>query len=88
MAKRLDNDATMEVSTSQLVVDPPALKPNAPKLPPPSKNDASMWAYRVVGTDDFAPAPAAPARTRRWLIVLLVLAAFGAGAFYALKFVR
>lgn len=42
MAKRPDNDSTMELSTSQLVPDQP-------------DNDASVWGQVVVSPDQFAP---------------------------------
>lgn len=42
MAKRVDNDSTMELSTSQLVPDQP-------------DHDASVWGQVVVSPDQFAP---------------------------------
>lgn len=45
MAKRPDNDSTMELSTSQLVPDQP-------------DHDASVWGQVVVDSDQFAPQPA------------------------------
>jgi hypothetical protein len=52
MAKRVDNDSTMELSTSQLVPDQP-------------DNDASVWGQVVVSPDQFspqAPKPTKPAK--------------------------
>lgn len=79
-AGRADNDATMEVSTSQLVPDagrPPALRP------PMAPNDVSMWKHVVVGTDDFAPAKKArPQRGdsgRRWAIAAAIGAVLAGG---------
>jgi hypothetical protein len=76
MGKRADNDATMDISASQLVPDAQG-RPRAPgaqprgRVPraPAAPNDASVWKQIVVGTDDFAPPP--KARTgikRRWVI--------------------
>lgn len=42
MAKRVDNDSTQELSTSQLVPDQP-------------DHDASVWGQVVVSPDQFAP---------------------------------
>ena len=69
MAKRVDHDSTMEMSTSQLVPDSP-------------RADASVWKQVVVGTDQFAPTPERTT-ARRWAMVvgLLVLAA-GAATIY------
>ena len=44
MAKRVDNDSTMELSTSQLVPDQP-------------DHDASVWGQVVISPDQFAPQP-------------------------------
>jgi len=73
MGKRVDNDSTMELSTSQLVPDSP-------------RGDASVWKQVVVGTDQFTPAPA-PSSGRRWGLilvglVLLAAAAVAAGYFW------
>ena len=71
MAKRVDHDSTMEMSTSQLVPDAP-------------REDASVWKQVVVGTEQFAPT-AAPTRGPRWgvvVAVLAVLAALGGAAIY------
>ena len=72
MGKRVDHDSTMEMSTSQLVPDVP-------------RHDQSVWKQTVVGTDQFAPAPAAGGGRRVVLLVcFLVLAAAAAiGVFYA-----
>lgn len=52
MRKRVDHDATQEVSSSQLVPD--AKPPVYPTVP---KNDASMWLSAPVSADDFVGAP-------------------------------
>src|SRR5882757_4539007 len=74
------NDATMEVSASQLVPEP---KPPARMGPPKNlpQNDRSMWAGAVVGTSDFAPPVEAKPKARRWLIVTLALAVAGGGGY-------
>jgi len=81
MAKVGDHDSTMEVSTSQLVSDVPA----QPAIP---KNDRSVWAQVVVGTEQFAPAPAAaPARRARGILLvcgLAVVAAIGGYVAFAI----
>ena len=79
VAKRPDkNDATMDVSTSQLVGN----RPPVPRQPGVSNNDASMWIGNVVSTDDFAPTnvrrPAAR-KGRGKLIVGLLAATAVAG---------
>jgi hypothetical protein len=84
MAKRVDHDSTMEVSSSQLV--PGEVKRPAPhQAPGVSKNDVSMWIGGVVGADAFAGTPKKPA-TRRGLrvvlLVLLVAAIAGAAGYY------
>lgn len=102
MAKRerADNDATMEVSTSQLVPDalprprvpdaaPAGRGPRAGASPSTSPNDASVWKQVVVGSDDFAP-PAKPrtGRGRRLAIgvgVAVAILGAGAGAWYVLR---
>jgi hypothetical protein len=86
-----DHDATMEMSTSQLVPDQP-------------DHDASVWRQEVVGSDAFAPAPKAkpkpvaiatperapePAttggRTAMWIFIAFVLfTAIAAAAVIAL----
>src|SRR4051794_31867273 len=78
MAKRVDNDSTMEVSSSQL-------EPGRPKPPKGAdKNDVSMWIGNVVGADAFAARPTAPKGSRVGLVVvlLLVIVAAGGGAAY------
>jgi hypothetical protein len=105
--KPVDHDATMDLSLSQLVVDPVPAPPTrtAPKLPgmpapkppvvaaakqparPAPANDVSMWAYRVVGTDDFAPVPEqAKPRVRRWLVFLLVAVIAAAGGVFVYRY--
>jgi hypothetical protein len=58
-----------------------------PAARPAPANDVSMWAYRVVGTDDFAPVPehAAP-RVRRWLVFLLVAVIAAAGGVFVYRY--
>jgi hypothetical protein len=80
--KRADNDATMELSTSQLVPD--ALPRKRAPRPPISPNDVSMWKHVVVGSDDFAPPPAArPGRGRRWVLAGALGAGIAAGGAFA-----
>jgi len=69
MGKRVDNDSTMEMSTSQLVPDVP-------------KHDQSVWAQTVVGTDQFAPTKPRPSssRTALWVVIAILLLATAAGA--------
>ena len=70
MGKRVDNDSTMEMSTSQLVPDR-------------VDHDASVWGKAVVGTDQFAPAPVKRDRRARWLALgFVVFAAVAATAIY------
>ncbi|HEY5948923.1 MAG TPA: hypothetical protein VIV40_25705 [Kofleriaceae bacterium] len=85
MRKRVDHDATQEVSSSQVVPDKkPPVYPNMPK------NDASMWMQTPVSADDFISGPRkkpnAP-RSGRGVIVALVvvalLAVTSAGVWYA-----
>jgi hypothetical protein len=86
MGKRVDNDATQEVSASMLV---PPKPPVYPKVP--TGNDASMWMSAPVSADDFLSGPnkkkpTAPRSGRGALvavIVLLLVATAGAGAWYA-----
>ncbi|HEY5934500.1 MAG TPA: hypothetical protein VIU61_07695 [Kofleriaceae bacterium] len=89
MAKRPDkNDATMEVSASQLV-------PGKPKRPPPRppvgpQNDMSMWAGAVVGGDQFTPAPIPPKASGgsgRWILAIVVLLALAGGGYALYRFV-
>lgn len=71
MGKRVDNDSTMEMSTSQLVPD---------KV----DHDASVWGKAVVGSDQFAPAPVKRDRTALWIaIAFVVFTALAAGALVA-----
>ncbi len=85
MAKRVDNDSTMELSTSQLVPDKP-------------DHDASVWGQVVVSPEQFAPKapkaskpaplPAAPARPSNraalWIFLGFVAIAAIAGTFVVL----
>lgn len=59
MGKRIDKDPTMELSTSQLVAEPPP-------------GDVSVWKQVVVDTEQFAPR-GAPRGRRRWILLLVVL---------------
>ena len=89
MGKRIDNDATQEVSSSMLV--PPAKPPGAPSVP---KNDASMWMQSPVSADDFmgsAKKPkkkAAPGEPGRRAIIavmaVLLLVTVGLGGYWVL----
>jgi hypothetical protein len=83
---RRDHDATMDLSVSQLVVDEQAIAAKQAPKPPPrgADNDMSLWAYRVVGSDDFAPVPAKPPRARTWLVVLLLVTLAGGGVMFGL----
>ncbi|MGE0401055.1 MAG: hypothetical protein AB7T06_30375 [Kofleriaceae bacterium] len=83
MAKRVDNDSTMELSTSQLVPDKP-------------DHDASVWGQVVVSPDQFspqapkpskaarlpdaAPAPAPSSRAALWIFLGFILVAAIGGA--------
>jgi hypothetical protein len=60
MGKRVDNDSTMEMSTSQLVPDR-------------VDHDASVWGKAVVGTDQFAPAPVKRDRRALWIAIAFVV---------------
>jgi hypothetical protein len=81
VARRIENknDATMEVSASQLL--------ELPKPPPRHRsvpaNDRSVWMQSVVGTDDFAPAvPKRTSTSRAGMVVgVLVLAAIAGSGF-------
>jgi hypothetical protein len=78
MSKRVDHDATQEVSSSQLVPD---RKP--PVYPNVANNDASMWLSAPVSADDFASGPKKKPDTqhgRRAVVALTVLALVGVGA--------
>jgi hypothetical protein len=84
MGKRVDHDATQEVSGSQLVPD---AKP--PAYPSVSKNDASMWMQAPVSADDFVGAPKRPQAPRNsravvvGLLAVLLVAGLGGGIWYA-----
>ncbi|HWO19402.1 MAG TPA: hypothetical protein VNO30_11525 [Kofleriaceae bacterium] len=95
MAKRRDrdNDATMDVSMSQLVPDAPQ-RPHVPSAAPqgrPAKapnaqNDMSVWKQVVVGSDDFAPPPkTSSGRGRRLAILSAVLGVAAGGGVFAWK---
>lgn len=72
MGKRVDNDSTMEMSTSQLVPDR-------------VDHDASVWGKAVVGSDQFAPVPVKRDRTALWIAIGFVLfTAIAAAAVIAL----
>src|SRR5689334_25055852 len=80
MAKRPDNDSTMDVSMSQLVPDaqPRGRPPKAPINP----NDMSVWKQVVVGSADFAPPPKARSGRGRKLAIggaVFAVAAAGGG---------
>jgi hypothetical protein len=87
MAKRVDQDATQELSASQLVV-PPAKPPVYGNVP---KNDASMWMQTPVSADDFIGVPAkkpnAPGSGGRGILIGVILVALVAmtagGVWYA-----
>jgi hypothetical protein len=86
MGKRVDQDATQELSASDLV---PPKRPVYPKVP--QGNDASMWMQTPVSADDFLSGPAkkpvAPRSGRGVMVALLVMlfvGVAGAGAWYAL----
>ena len=88
MAKRPDkHDATMEVSSSQLV--PGAPKPPPRRPPVGAQNDMSMWAGSVVGGDQFTPAPI-PAKSGgsgRWILALVAILALAGGGYALYRFV-
>ncbi len=84
MRKRVDHDATQEVSSSQLVPD---AKP--PARPGAGNNDASMWMQAPVSADDFAGGPRKkkpPGRGGRTAVVgifaVLLVATVAGGAWY------
>jgi hypothetical protein len=89
MAKRVDHDSTMEVSSSQL--DPDAKKRPAPhRAPGVDKNDVSMWIGGVVGADEFSQKAKRKPQQIRWsavIIALLLLVGLLGGAVYLL-FIR
>ncbi len=70
MGKRVDNDSTMEMSTSQLVPDR-------------VDHDASVWGKAVVGTDQFTRAPVKRDRRPLWIALgFVVFTAVAATAIY------
>jgi hypothetical protein len=91
MPRRPDHgqDATQELSSSQILRDlPPKPKTVPPKTVPPKQkgavNDVSMWGRKVVGSEEFAPMPnRGAASSRRWLIGGVLGAAAVVGAGYA-----
>lgn len=81
MRKRVDHDATQEVSSSQLVPD---AKPPAFTGP---KNDASMWMQAPVSADDFVGLPKKKAGSRGLVIgmfAVLLVGVTAAGVYYAI----
>lgn len=89
MAKRPDkNDATMEVSESQLVPGAPRVPPRRPVNP---NNDMSMWAGAVVGGDQFTPAPIPPKSGGggggRWILAIVGVLALAGGGYALYRFV-
>ena len=68
MGKRADHDSTMELSTSQLVPDKPKVN-----------HDASMWAGKTVGSEQFAPAPK-PKSNKTALVIVILFVLFIGGA--------
>jgi hypothetical protein len=86
MGKRVDQDATQEVSASQLVRTPKP--PVYPKVP--TGNDASMWMQTPVSADDFLSGPtkkpSAPRSGRGVMVALLVMlfvGTAGVGVWYS-----
>jgi hypothetical protein len=83
MGKRVDHNATQDISASMLVPE---------KKPPPvaSKNDASMWLSQPVGADDFRSAPSRPTAPKsgvNWIVpvsAVVFLAMGGFGVWYGL----
>src|SRR5687767_8612438 len=83
MRKRVENnDATQEVSSSQLVPDQKLTYPVV------NKNDASMWMSQPVSADDFMQQPAkkpiAP-KSNNWIVgvsAAFVVAAIAGGVWY------
>ena len=68
MGKRADHDSTMELSTSQLVPDKPAVN-----------HDASVWLGKTVGSEQFTPA-AKPKGNKTALVIAVLFLLFIAGA--------
>ena len=62
----------MELSTSQLVPDKPALN-----------HDASVWCGKTVGSEQFAPAPK-PRGSSNALVIVVLFVLFTAGAAVAI----
>lgn len=86
MGKRVDNDATQDVSASMLVD-----RPKPPVYPKVPTNDASMWMQTPVSVDDFVSGPRkrprAPRSSRGVMVaalVMLFVGVAGAGVWYAL----
>src|SRR5262245_51408813 len=90
MGKRVSQDATQELSASQLV---PEARPRAkPQVHSGPKNDASMWMQAPVSVDDFVSAPrrkpfAPRSGGGRSVLVAVLVAMFvgvcGAGVWFA-----
>jgi hypothetical protein len=85
MGKRVSQDATQELSVSDLVAPKPPVYPKVP-----TGNDASMWMQTPVSADDFLSGPTkkptAPRSGRGVMVAVLVLlfvGTAGAGAWYA-----
>lgn len=85
MGKRVSQDATQEVSASQLVAAKPPVYPKVPQ-----GNDASMWMQTPVSADDFLSGPkkkpVAPRSGRGVMVALLVMllvATAGGGVWWA-----
>jgi hypothetical protein len=87
MAKRVDHDSTMEVSSSQLVPDAKK-RPQPHRAPGVDKNDVSMWIGNVVGADDFAggkkPKPKRIVWGRVIFAVVLLVGLIGAAVYFLL----
>jgi cytoskeletal protein RodZ len=84
MAKRVDHDSTMEVSSSQLVPDAKK-RPQPHRAPGVDKNDVSMWIGGVVGAEEFAGKKPKPKRIvwgRVIAAVLLLVGLIGAAAYF------
>ena len=84
MAKRVDHDSTMEVSSSQLVPDAKK-RPQPHRAPGVDKNDVSMWIGGVVGAEDFAGKKRAPKKIvwgRVFVAIGLLVAVIGAAVYF------
>lgn len=68
MGKRADHDATMELSTSQLVPDKAKVD-----------HDASVWGGKTVGSEQFVPA-AKPRSNKNALVIAILFLLFIVGA--------